>query len=312
MHLGMRGPGSHSHPLSILNAITRQFVPLRPCRSGKAHPPGPSRVASGCLATAPRTQRGSSHSPSTGGKPSPQEGQHLPRGSHGDRAWFSGGLRRFGPGQGLRDYPLRHTHTLQALPRQTRPVALRQNVPAALRRSGVARPPRTSESPGPSLGRALCRVSAAGARENQGTVPRALWWPPRAEAGALVPRAATAGRGRQRPRTPLMKRRPGLAPASPFPQKGSTFGVKPNFCKINEIDRDTWSIKREGGAQALGARGQKPGEAAPSGNGGYCRGGARFRSGHPLRGAAAGPPGRAGGKNDTPPPHPHPGPGPAG
>lgn len=191
MHLGMRGPGSHSHPLSILNAITRQFVPLRPCGSGKAHPPGPSRVASGCLAIAPRTQRGSFHSPSTGGKPSPQEGQHLPRGSHGDRAWFSGGLRRFRPGQGLRDYPLRHTHPLQALPRQTRPVALRQNVPAALSRSPlrVPRPePGSRALPGlggrgagePGDGAARPLVAAAGGSGSAGPPRR------RCQAGATA------------------------------------------------------------------------------------------------------------------------------
>ena len=149
---------------------------------------------------------------------------------------------------------------------------------------------------GPGDGAARPLVAAAGGSGSAG--------PPR--------RRRRAGATAAEDPPPRMKRRPGLAPASPFPQKGSTFGVKPNFCKINEIDRDTRSIKRERGALALGTRREKPGEAAPSGSGGYCRGGARFRSDHPLRGAAAGPPGGAGVEKDSPRPHPHPGPGPAG
>ena len=309
----MRGPGSHSYPLPILNTITRQFVPLRPCRSGKAHPPGPSRVASGCLATAPRTRRGSAHSPSTGGKPSPQEGQHLPR---GHTATQLGSLVASG-GSG-RDRVCTiipqgaHTHSRPFPARPGRlPSSSTSPLPCAgagwPSRRGPRSPParawvaRSAGSRRPERGRTRGRRRApSGGRRGR---KRERWSP-----APPPPGGGDSGRGPP----PRMKRRPGLAPASPFPQKGSTFGVKPNFCKINEIDRDTRSIKRERGALALGTRREKPGEAAPSGSGGYCRGGARFRSDHPLRGAAAGPPGGAGVEKDSPRPHPHPGPGPAG
>lgn len=60
-----------------------------------------------------------------------------------------------------------------------------------------------------------------------------------------------------------------------------------NRTTINEINGDTRSVKPER-RPPLGTRGEEPGGAEPSGNGGYCRGGARFRTDHPPRGRAAG------------------------
>lgn len=205
------------------------MVPLRAALGKPTCTAGPSRVSLGRLGIAPRRLRGSAHSPSSGRQPRPQEGQHLPRGHTATRLGsLTGGLWRFGPGQGPRDCPPRHTPRSRSFPARPGRLPSRQQVPAAQRRSGVARlrGSRPGGTPCPSPGRALGQVSAAGAREDRGGRRRAPSGGRRGQgAGARVPPTTPPGGGAGSLGFPPRARVSGpRARAPPFLRGGSTFG----------------------------------------------------------------------------------------
>lgn len=155
------------------------MVPLRAALGKPTCTAGPSRVSLGRLGIAPRRLRGSAHSPSSGRQPRPQEGQHLPRGHTATRLGsLTGGLWRFGPGQGPRDCPPRHTPRSPILPRQARPAALqaagarrpapkRGSPPSRISPGGHPLPePRTRARPG---------LGGRGAGGPRRPAPDALW-----------------------------------------------------------------------------------------------------------------------------------------
>lgn len=127
-------------------------------------------------------------------------------------------------------------------------------------------------------------------RRPKGRRPGALWWPRGAEPKAWCPRGPQPGGG-DSSRGPLLA---DLAAALSFLQEGSAVAVKPNFCKINKIDRDNGSVKRERRALPPQTHEEEREGAAPGGSAGYCRSGPSSAPRPPAEGAAAGP-GRSGG-----------------
>lgn len=165
--------------------------------------------------------------------------------------------RKFGPRiETARFTPQeRNTHT-SALPCPTRPLLLRQQTLAALLRVRVAGPPPTPSPPRPGLGpcsagsrRGLGGVSADEEQEaEEKTLRRPLVAAARRTRSPVSPGPQPDGGDNRAEATasgdPCSRGRPDLSDKLSFLQNGSALAVKPNFCKINKIDRDSGSGKR--------------------------------------------------------------------
>lgn len=254
----MRGPGSHPHPRLILfiyfylvffstfyfNKYNKEAVGPTSCRAGKAHLH--RRAFTGELGApwdrAPQAEGQCSFSVLRPTTETPGRSTPAPRSHSYPARSLTGGLWRFGPGQGPRDCPPRHTPRSPILPRQARPAALqaagarrpapkRGSPPSRISPGGHPLPePRTRARPG---------LGGRGAGGPRRPAPGALWWPPRARSGSAGSPHNAAGRGRRQPGIPPASEGVWASrPRAPFSPRRKHFWMELNFCKkINEVDK---------------------------------------------------------------------------
>lgn len=168
-----------------------------------------------------------------------QDGQYLSRGHTATRLGsLTGGLRRFGPGQGPRDCLPRHTSPSPIPPRQPRPAALQAEGPRRPAPKQGSPPPRTSAGGHPlpePRSRARPGLGGRGAGGPRGPAPGALWWPPRARSGSAGSPRDAAGRGRRQPGIPPAREGVRASrPRAPFSPRRKHSWMELNFCKKNQ------------------------------------------------------------------------------